>query len=171
MLGEGGPVFFLMPENKCKMTFITVKVVSSSVHKILEDWSYRCADCLLRLHTCMFQPWNDVLCVLSRYRKVSKYWESGSLIGWWSHPLSHRILKRYSVYWASREQSAAAAVWLYGVRAGRCCVSVSCNWQDPDLIDNIIILHTQPGPGTLPRAHNTVPWPQRIEAFWVLIYL
>ena len=30
MLGEGGPVFFLMPENK--MTFSTVKV-SSSVHK------------------------------------------------------------------------------------------------------------------------------------------
>ena len=113
MLGEGGLVFFVMPENK--MTFITVKVVSSSVHKILENWSYRCADCLLRLHTCMFQPWNDVLCVLSRYRKVSKYWESGSLIGWWSHPLSHRILKRYSVYWASREQSAAAAVWLYAL--------------------------------------------------------
>ena len=111
--------------------------------------------------TCMFQPWNDILCVLSRYRKVSKYWESGCLIGWWSHPLSHRILKRYSVYWASREHSACCCCVI--VSAGRCCVSVSCNWQDPDLIDNIIILHTQPGPG-----HFHVPWPERIETLWLI---
>ena len=36
----------------------------------------------------------------------------------------------------------------------RCCVSVSCNWQDPDLIDNIIILHTMPGPGDTTPCHG-----------------